>query len=369
MRSGDLTQAQARAEELEILSPGDPWVKLVKGWAAYRRVPLRRSARDQRFDACHHAVSIPSATVLKARALVSMQREDEAIDLLNKQIQAQPTMAAAWRCWRKSISARIIGPKWPSLPSVFERSARPIRTTALLLVEAAFRSGNVELGAQGELSAAPADAADAATVDTVLDLWTDYWPSPQRIADARRLAAAAAGLEQRLTYAEFLSRCGSPADAIRLADRCSDTAGQCRKCRGQCRACRCAVAERQSAGGKGPVRCRARVRPGQCDGAARPSRAELRTGNAAAAVLDAQKLVTVLPNSGGRPAAACARLCGGRNKPWMDRTLWTAFQDIPADEHIFAALQSTKKGDRDAIAELNAEFARQRDAKLNRGLL
>jgi len=35
LRSGDLTQAQARAEELEILSPGDPWVKLVKGYAAY----------------------------------------------------------------------------------------------------------------------------------------------------------------------------------------------------------------------------------------------------------------------------------------------------------------------------------------------
>src|SRR6476646_9073394 len=35
LRSGDLTQAQARAEELEVLSPGDPWIKLVKGWTAY----------------------------------------------------------------------------------------------------------------------------------------------------------------------------------------------------------------------------------------------------------------------------------------------------------------------------------------------
>src|SRR4051812_39482733 len=35
LRSGDLTQAQARAAELEILSPSDPWVKLVKGWAAF----------------------------------------------------------------------------------------------------------------------------------------------------------------------------------------------------------------------------------------------------------------------------------------------------------------------------------------------
>jgi hypothetical protein len=53
----------------------------------------------------------------------------------------------------------------------------------------------------------------------------------------------------------------------------------------------------------------------------------------------------------------------------MERTLWAAFQDIPGDERIMAALQSTKKGDPAAIQELNAEFARQRDAKLGRGLL
>src|SRR5438045_9619400 len=35
LRSGDLTQAQARAEELEVLSPSDPWLKLVKAWAAF----------------------------------------------------------------------------------------------------------------------------------------------------------------------------------------------------------------------------------------------------------------------------------------------------------------------------------------------
>jgi hypothetical protein len=57
------------------------------------------------------------------------------------------------------------------------------------------------------------------------------------------------------------------------------------------------------------------------------------------------------------------------NQPWMERTLWSAFQDIPGDEHIFAALQSTKKGDPDAVEDLNAEFARQRDNQLNRGML
>src|SRR5437763_1847643 len=94
LRSGDLTQAQARAEELEILSPGDPWTKLVKGYAAFSELHFDEAVAvsdsilaTSPFD--------PSATILKARALFSMQREDDAIDLLNKQIQAQPSDAGS----------------------------------------------------------------------------------------------------------------------------------------------------------------------------------------------------------------------------------------------------------------------------------
>jgi predicted Zn-dependent protease len=90
LREGDLTQAQARAAELDVLAPGDPWVKLVKGWAAYSELHFDEALAisdsilaTSPFD--------PSATILKARALFSMRREDDAIDLLNKQIQAQPS--------------------------------------------------------------------------------------------------------------------------------------------------------------------------------------------------------------------------------------------------------------------------------------
>src|SRR5205085_2877448 len=90
LRSGDLTQAQAKAEELEIVSPGDPWVKLVKGWAAFAE--LRYDEALAISDAMLAATpNDSSATVLKARALVSMGREPEAIDVLNKQIEAQPS--------------------------------------------------------------------------------------------------------------------------------------------------------------------------------------------------------------------------------------------------------------------------------------
>jgi hypothetical protein len=48
--------------------------------------------------------------------------------------------------------------------------------------------------------------------------------------------------------------------------------------------------------------------------------------------------------------------------------LWSAFQDIPGDERIYAALAAMRKGDPEGTAELQEEFARQRDADLNRGL-
>ena len=48
--------------------------------------------------------------------------------------------------------------------------------------------------------------------------------------------------------------------------------------------------------------------------------------------------------------ARCYSAAG--NKAWVDRTLWTAFQDIPADEKIYAALRATRKGDPDATREL-----------------
>jgi hypothetical protein len=109
--------------------------------------------------------------------------------------------------------------------------------------------------------------------------------------------------------------------------------------------------------------------PGNATALRGRSELELRTGNAAAAVLDAQKLVTVLPNDADDRLLLARAFGAARNKQWMERTLWSAFQDIQANEHILAALQATRKGDAAALADINAEFARQRDNKLNRGLL
>jgi predicted Zn-dependent protease len=237
-----------------------------------------------------------------------------------------------------------------------------------LLIEAAFRSNQAELGRKASFRLLQ-PAADVATVVKLLNLWTEYWPSPQRISDARRLAAGTSGLDQRLTYAQFLSSSGDPADAIRLA-----TPAATLPVKAESAEANAVVADALSRSGNAAA-AKARFDailafdPGNATALRGRAELALRTGNAPAAVLDAQKLVTVLPNSADcRLLLARAFLAAG-NQPWMERTLWSAFQDIPGDEHIFAALQSTKKGDPDAVEDLNAEFARQRDNQLNRGML
>jgi len=367
LRSGDLTQAQARAEELEILSPGDPWVKLVKGYAAYSELHFDEALAVT--DSILAASPFdPSATILKARALFSMHREDEAMDLLNKQIQAQPSDVGS-----TALLSRIFQRQdnWSKVAELALRvqSLQPAdQANSLLLIEAAFRSGNVELGRKASFRLL-LPAADAATVAAVLDLWTSYWPSPQRLADARRLAAAAAGQDQRLSYAEFLSRCGDPANAIRLASAAATLPVSAETAEANAVLGDALARSGSAAAAKARFDAVLAFDPGNATALRGRAELALRTGNAPAAVLDAQKLVTVVPNSAdGRLLLARAFAAAG-NKPWMERTLWSAFQDIPGDEHIFAALLSVRKGDPDATGELNAEFARQRDSQLNRGLL
>jgi len=215
LRSGDLTQAQARAADLEILSPNDPWIKLVRGWSAFAE--LRYDDALSISDSMLATMPFdPSATALKARALSALQRDDEAIDLLNKQIQAQPTDAGSTALLAKMYYRRS---DWAKSAQLAQRagSLTPADTqNDLLLIETAFRSGNAELGRPASLELLGPNA-DPTTIASVIDLWADYWPSPQRIAEIRRLASTAAGPERRLLYAGYLNRFGSPADAMRVA--------------------------------------------------------------------------------------------------------------------------------------------------------
>jgi len=139
--------------------------------------------------------------------------------------------------------------------------------------------------------------ADPTTISKVLDLWTDYWRSPQRLADARRLGEAATTTGQRLIYAEFLTQSGDPASAINLA-----TPAATLPVRAESAEANAALADALSRSGNLPA-AKARFDavlafdPGNATALRGRSQLALRTGDPAAAIVDAQKLVTVLPDS------------------------------------------------------------------------
>jgi predicted Zn-dependent protease len=367
LRSGDIALAQSHAQELEVVAPGDPWVKLTKGWTAYSQSRFDEALAIS--DTMLAASPFDSAaTVLKARSLLSLKRQDEALDLLTRQVQAQPTDFRSLQ-----ILAKIYGGHgdWPKVVEITRRLfelAPQDRGNTLLLAEAGFRSGNTPLGRQVSFKLLRPNA-EPLFIASVLDMWANYWPSTQRIDDARRLAASAAGIEQRLVYAAFLSRIGSPADAIRLSSGAAALPVNAKTAEANAVLGDAWLRSGNLQGAKSRFDAVLAFDPGNATALRGRSELELRTGNSAAAIVDAQKLVTVLPSSSRDRLLLVRSYLAAGNAKWADRTLWAAFQEIPADERIYAALQATKRGDSEGLRDLQEEFLRQRDTRLNRGLL
>ena len=367
LRSGDITRAQSHAQELEIVSPGDPWVKLTTGWSAYSQAHFDESlaAADSMLAS---APFDSAATALKARSLISLKRDDEAEDLLVKQIQAQPSDAGSLMLLAKIYVQRN---DWAKAEAIAKRLFQLVpgdRESAMLLIEAAFRTGDAALGRQTSLRLLRPDAPSE-LITPVLDLWQDLWPSAQRVQDARSLASAARGLEQRLIFAAFLSRVGSPQDAARLAQGSAGLPVNAANAEANAVLADALSRMGNIAAAKSRFDAVIGFDPGNATALRGRSELELRIGKAAAAIVDAQKLVTVLPNSPADRLLLARAYSAAGNAAWANRTLWAAFKDIPADEKIFAALQATRKGNEQATRELQDEFDRQRSAKLNRGLL
>ena len=367
LRSGDISLARSHAQDLEILSPGDPWVKLTNGWAAYNE-----SHFDQAIAAADSSLAAspydPGAIILKARSLMSLHREGEATDLLTKQVKAQPSDMSSLQ-----LLARIYvrDADWTKVVPVANQivGLNPMdRENALLLIQAAFRSGNVAAGRQASLRLLNRPNVDRALILSVLGLWTDYWPSSQRMTDAKTLANASPP-QQRLVYAAFVGRLGDSADEMRLANR--DAALPVSAATAEANAVLADGLSRSGnfAAAKNRFDAVLAFDPGNATALRGRAELAIRTGNARAAVEDAQKLVTLLPNSAADRLLLARSYAAAGDRAWVDRTLWTAFEAIPADEKIYAALEASRKGDPEATRNLREEFDRQRDAKSNRGLL
>lgn len=367
LRAGDLASAKSHAEELSIVSPGDPLTKITTGWAA-----ITESNFDKALVASDAILatspSDPSGTVLKARALLGLNRRPEATELLVKQTQAQPSDAGSLQ-----LLARIYerNGDWEDAVGVAQRLAKispADQNNGLLLAQAAFRSGNIEAGREASRSLLKPNA-DPSLIDSVLDLWSNYWPSPQRVQEAVAYANAAEGLAQKVKYAGFLNRIDRPAEAVPIVAGSAKSPIDANNAEPNA-----VLAEAWShLGNYAPAKSRfdaiLAFDPGNATALRGRAELALRMGHSADAVTDAQKLVTVLPGSARDRLLLARSYAAAGNSPWVNRTLWTAFQDIPGDETIFAALATTRRGDPDAIRHLQEEFDRQREAKVGRGVI
>ena len=158
-------------------------------------------------------------------------------------------------------------------------------------------------------------------IASVLDLWERYWQSPQRVQDARALASAASGLPQKLVYASFLSAVGAPADAIRIAAPAATLPLNAGNAQANAVLAEAWLRSGNLAAAKSRLDAVIAFNSGNATALRSRAELELRTGHADDAVIDAQKLVTVLPDS-APDRLLLARCFTGAGKPdWARRTL------------------------------------------------
>jgi predicted Zn-dependent protease len=364
LSAGNLPEAQKNASDLEIVAPGDPWVPITRGFSALAEHRYQ-DAINASEEVLRNTPFDSVARSLKARALLGQDRRDDAIALLTSQVQAQPSDVLSLQLLAKIY--RLSG-SWADVErvSIALLNLKPDEeATGLAAAEASFRAGDVD--AARKISLKLLGRADPQITKSVLDLWRESWGSDARVAEAFRLGRASAAEAQRLLYAQFLVDVGHPDEALALAGRASLPVSA--KNVSANAVIGAALAEK---GLLGPARQRldAVLAYDGSNPIALRARCKLSLGvNPAASILDAQGLVSALPDSPeGRLLLARAYSAAGRPDE-AQQALWSAFHDIPANDLIYAALSSSLRGNPQRLRSLKDEFEVQRGLQLEQGLL
>jgi len=364
LSAGNLPEAQKSANDLEVVAPGDPWVAITRGFLA-----LAEHRYDDAIGASEEVLqNSPFDSVaksLKARALLGEGRRDEATAILTLQLQAQPSDALSLGLLAKIYE---LSGSWADV----ERVTRALfnlkpndAPTGLAAAEASFRAGDLNTGRA--ISLTLMRRADPQVTKSVLGLWREFWRSDASAADAFRLGSASTSRTLRLLYAEFLVDAGKANAALALAGRADLPVSASNV---DANAVIGAALAKKGLSGAGKQRLDAVLAYDGSNPTALRARAELFLGrNPAAAILDAQALVSAFPDSAeGRLLLARAYAAAGRPDQ-AQQTLWAAFHDIPANDLIYNALSDSLRGNPQRLRSLKDEFDVQRGLELEQGLL
>jgi predicted Zn-dependent protease len=206
-------------------------------------------------------------------------------------------------------------------------------------------------------------------VDAVLNIWSRFEPKGSTLPNGLQLANAVSG-DRRLSFANYYNRIGNPKAAAALlgASQLPVThvnAGwnaafaQSLALQGQqeqAKALFDQVLDRE---------------PDQIVALRGRSALEARTGMTRQAIVDAQRLVTISPKAGEDRILLAQTYLAARNGEAVRRTLWQAFQELPEDERVYAALKSvlSSTGDQEGERRLNDEVADSRTTQLTKELM
>lgn len=360
--SGQLPLADDQARTLALLAPDNPVVKLVKGYVA-----LGSGNLDQADSQASAVLAItptdPLANILKARVMLARQQVDEATKLLETQHQAVPEDRTAIRglstIYRYRNDWRNLARVQGDLLKLDPKNA----TVSLTLIEASLRAGDIQRAAAA-IEPLLTNSPNTDLLANCLTTWARFAPKGAILPNAAELANRSTG-DARVAYADYFNRIGKAQAATELLKspmlpvttqnaRWNAVLAQSFALQGQVQQAKSlfdAVLQRE---------------PDQIDALRGRSALESRLGMNRQAIVDAQRVVSVTPKTGeDRLLLARAYFAAG-NKGSVRRTLWDAFQDLPDDERVFAALKSVlvSTEDLDGARRLEGESADEQSKKL-----
>ncbi|MCH8614682.1 tetratricopeptide repeat protein [Sphingomonas sp. SM33] len=363
--SGNIDMAEQHARQLELLVPEHPAVKLAYGYVALRRNDLDEANKQS--DALLQAYPYdPSAKLLKARILLTMGQRDEAVTLLEGQVKAKPDDIGSLKAL---VAIQQRSANWPAVVTAASQVAQlnpKDRDAGYTAIDAAFRANNLEAAKRLSEPYLNRDASPD-DVEAVLRIWATRWKTPEAVAAARK-AAADATPDQQLAFATYFNTVGHPEDAAALVGNAPKLPVTIANMSLNAVIADYLAQTGQQAEAKQLFNTILEKEPDHVTALRGRINLEIRSGQAKAAITDAQRLISVMPKSGRDRLVLANAYAAAGDARQFDRTLWNAFHDIPANFELYEALRAhvARTQGPQGVQSVDAEFAQQRDVSLAR---
>jgi predicted Zn-dependent protease len=367
LMSRDLNVASTQARTLALLAPDHPAVALVHGFVAYESGDMDK-AEQEADGLLGREPNNSLARLLKARVLMQKGKPNDAIAVLEDQHRTVPQDGGTVRAL--SLIYRLRG-DWRNFARLQADAHRLDPKNADFAqgeVEGLLRSGDVA-GAARASAPLLSGTASPEMVDAVLRIWSRFEPKGSTLPSGLQLAQAVSG-DRRLAFANYYNRVGKPQAAAALLGGSqlpvthlnagwNAAFAQSLALQGHDQEAKILfdqVLDREA---------------DQVEALRGRSALEARTGLTRQAIVDAQRLVTISPKTGEDRILLAQAYLAARNGDEVRRTLWRAFQELPDDERVFAALRSVlaSTGDQEGEQRLNDELADRRTTQLTKELM